>query len=121
VLDTDASDRGIGAVLSQLVPVETGGIVKYQEKVLGYANRSLTKHERNYCVTRKEMLAVINFVRHVRPYLYRREFVVRTDHASLQWIRNFKEPESQVARWLQVLGTYQFVVTSPLRSGRHLA
>jgi transposase InsO family protein len=110
VLDTDASDRGIGAVLSQLVPVEAGGIVKYQEKVLGYASRSLTKHERNYCVTRKEMLAVVNFVRHFRPYLYGREFVVRTDHASLQWIRNFKEPEGQVARWLQVLGTYQFVV-----------
>jgi hypothetical protein len=100
VFDTDASDRGIGTVLRQLVAVEASGIVKYQEKVLGYASRSLTKHERNYCVTRKEMLAVVNFVRHFRPYLSGREFVVRADHASLQWIRKFKEPEGQVERWL---------------------
>ena len=48
ILDTDASDQGIGAVLSQ----ETDG----QEKVIAYESRVLTKQERHYCVTRKELL-----------------------------------------------------------------
>jgi hypothetical protein len=112
ILDTDASDRGIGAVLSQLVPVksEDGAVQKYEEKVLAYASKSLSKHERNYGVTRREMLALVWFVRYFRPYLYGREFIARTDHASLQWLRSFKEPEGQVARWLQVLGEYHYNV-----------
>ena len=86
VLDTDASQTGIGAVLSQV----QGGM----EKVIAYASRSLTKAERRYSVTRQELLAVITFVRHFRHYLLRRCFVLRTDHSSLRWLqssRNHKD------------------------------
>ena len=76
VLDTDASLTGIGAVLSQVIDGE--------EYVLGYASRTLNKAQRNYCVTRRELLALARFVRHFRPYLYGRRFTVRTDHSSLQ-------------------------------------
>ena len=71
VLDTDASDQGIGAVLSQLVPVghAPDGTELFEERVLSYASRTLSTHEKNYCVTRKEMLAVVWFLRHFRPYL----------------------------------------------------
>lgn len=112
ILDTDACDRGIGAVLSQLVPAgaDENGEQLYDEHVLSYASRTLNVHEKNYCTTRKEMLAVVWFVRYFRPYLYGREFIVRTDHSSLRWLYNFWEPEGQVARWLQVLGEYNFVV-----------
>ena len=51
-IDTDASQSGIGAVLSQ---VQNG-----TEKVIVYASRSLTKAERRYSVTCLEMLAVVN-------------------------------------------------------------
>ena len=51
VLDTDASDMGIGAVLSQ---IDGDG----NERVIGYGSRLLTKPERRYCVTRRELLAV---------------------------------------------------------------
>ncbi len=100
VLDTDASLTGLGAVLSQ--------VVDGKERVLGYASRSLSKCERNYCVTRRELLAVVWALRHFRPYLYGRQFTVRSDHASLRWLQNFKEPEGQIARWLQVIGEYKF-------------
>ena len=103
ILDTDASDTGIGAVLSQISD-------QGSERVIAYASRSLTRPEQRYCVTRKELLAVVSFVQHFRQYLLGREFTLRTDHASLVWIRNFKEPEGQLARWLEKLQEYNFTV-----------
>ena len=74
-LDVDASDLSIGAVLSQ--DTEDG------ECVIAYASRTLSKSERRYCVTRKEMLALVYFVKYFRHYLYGRQFTIRTDHGSL--------------------------------------
>ena len=102
ILDTDASDIGIGAVLSQ---VQDG-----RERVIAYASRKLNKAERRYCVTRRELLAIINFVKHFKHYLYGRKFLIRTDHGSLRWLLNFRSPEGQIARWLEVLGTYSFEI-----------
>lgn len=83
ILNSDTSDRGIKAVLSQQVPIATeNGELKYDERVLAYASRSLSKHERNYCVTTREMLAVVTFIRYFHLYLYGKEFVASTDHAS---------------------------------------
>ncbi|GFR13365.1 retrovirus-related Pol polyprotein from transposon 17.6 [Trichonephila clavata] len=95
ILDTDASHKSIGAVLSQ----EIDG----QERVIAYFSKCLSRPERNYCVTRKELLAIVKAVEHFHPYLYGRRFLLRTDHASLTWLLNFKNPEGQVARWIQRL------------------
>ena len=102
ILDTDASDFGIGAVLSQ---VQEG-----QERVIAYASRALTKPERRYSVTRREMLALVYFVKHFRHFLYGRQFIARTDHSALKWLQSFKEPEGQIARWLEQLAEYDFKV-----------
>ena len=102
ILDNDASNYGIGAVLSQI----QGG----EERVIGYYSRSLNKAERNYCVTRKELLAVVAAVEHFHYYLYGQKFTVRTDHSALQWLLNFKNVQGQLARWLQKLQQYDFVV-----------
>ena len=109
ILDTDASDTRIGTVLSQ---VQEDG----RERVIAYASRVLTKPERRYCVTRRELLAVVTFVHHFRPYLLGRQFLLRTDHGSLTWLSNFKEPEGQLARWLERLQEYDFTITH--RPGR---
>lgn len=101
VLDTDASEMGIGAVLSQLQ--EDGS-----ERVIAYGSRVLTRPERRYCVTRKELLAVVTYVQHFRSYLLGHEFQLRTDHGSLTWLANFKEPEGQLARWLEQLQEFHF-------------
>ena len=103
VLDTDASDVGIGAVLSQVYDDGT-------EHVIAYGSRSLSRQEQKYCVTRKELLAVVEFSQHFRAYLLGRQFTLRTDHGSLVWLQNFKEPEGQLARWLEKLQEYDFII-----------
>ena len=56
VLDTDASDHSIGAMMDQ---IQTGA-----EQVIAYGSRTYSKAERNYCTTRKELLAVVYFIKH---------------------------------------------------------
>ena len=102
ILDVDASDQSIGAVLSQMT--ENG------ESVIAYASRTLTKSERRYCVTRKEMLALVNFVKYYKHYLYGKKFTVRTDHGSLRWLMQFKNPEGQVARWIEFLSSFDMKI-----------
>ena len=103
IVDTDASDFGIGAMVSQCQ--EDG-----MDHVISYASGLLTKPERNYCVTRKELLAVVTFLHHFRQYLIGAPFVIRTDHGALTWLQNFKSPEGQLARWLEKLQEYQFTI-----------
>ncbi len=76
ILDVDACDSGIGAVLNQ---IHDG-----QEKVVAYASRSLNKAERNYCVTERELLAIRYFIEYFRHYLLGRKFHVRSDHLSIE-------------------------------------
>ncbi|GBM59103.1 Transposon Ty3-G Gag-Pol polyprotein, partial [Araneus ventricosus] len=102
ILDTDASNEGIGAVLSQKIGNE--------ECVIAYFSKSLGKPERNYCVTRKELLIIVKSIEHFHHYLYGRKFLLRTDHASLRWLLNFREPEGQIARWIQRLQEYDFEI-----------
>ena len=78
IVDTNASDSGIGAVLSHL---DDDGV----EHVVYYASRLLSKAEHNYCVTRKELLAVVTLLEHFRQYLLGHCFTVHTDHGALTW------------------------------------
>jgi hypothetical protein len=78
ILDTDASNNGIGAVLSQ---VQEG-----EERVIEYYSKVLSKPEEKYCVTRKELLVIVNAVGHFHKYLYGQHFKIRTDHAALKWL-----------------------------------
>ena len=80
------------------------------EKVIAYGSFALTAEQRRYCTTRKELLAIIRFTRQFRTYLLGRPFRVRTDHASLVWLLNFKHPEGQLARWLEELGQYDMTI-----------
>ena len=57
-------------------------------------------------MTCRLLLAVVVFTRRFRPYLLGHHFVVRTDHGSFKWLRNFKNPEGQLALWLQALQEY---------------
>jgi RNase H-like domain found in reverse transcriptase/Reverse transcriptase (RNA-dependent DNA polymerase)/Zinc knuckle len=102
ILDTDASDFAIGAVLSQ----KQNG----EERVIAYASRSLDKREKNYCVTRRELLAVVYFLKYFKQYLLGRDFKIRTDHAALTWLKRTPDPIGQQARWLEQMEEFDFVI-----------
>jgi hypothetical protein len=56
VLDTDASDKAIGA---ELIQIQNG-----QERVVAYGSFTLSPAQRRYCTTRKELLSVVRFIQH---------------------------------------------------------
>ena len=103
ILDTDASYNAIGAVLSQ---VQDG-----EEKVLYYASKSLTKSQRQYCITRKELFAIYIFVLKFKHYLIGKTFLVRTDHQALKWLLNWDSPNtSQYCIWKAELEIFDMTV-----------
>ena len=108
VLDTDASDTQIAAVLSQM---QDG-----KERVISYGSRTLNKAERNYCITDKELLGVRHFTEYYRQYLLGRKFLVRSDHQALTFLFKLKEPKSRIARWIEILSAFDFSIE--FRRGR---
>ena len=102
VLTTDASNTGLGAVLSQ------GPMGK--DLPIAYASRSLSKAETNYTTSKKELLAVVWATKYFGPYLYGRHFKVVTDHKPLTWIMNVKDPGSRLLRWRIQLEEFDYEV-----------
>lgn len=47
-------------------------------------------------------------MKHFHHYRYGKKFLICTDHDALRWVLKLKNPEGQVARWLQILSTYIF-------------
>jgi hypothetical protein len=81
---------------------------------LAYYSRALSKPELHYCTTRRDLLAVIKSIGH---FLNGRRFIVRTDHTALKWLlMNFHQPEGQVARWIERLQQYDFIMEHRLTS-----
>ena len=102
LLETDASLESAGACLKQ----RFGD----QEKVIAYGSYRFSKAQTNYSTTKRELLAVVIFVEKFAPYLLGRQFVIRTDHSSLRWIMNFRNPTGILARWLESLARFQFTI-----------
>lgn len=69
-----------------------------------------SKAEHKFCVRLKERLAIVNFVKQFRHYLYRKPFLFRTDHCVLRWLLNKEDSEGQLARWIEKLSTYEFKI-----------
>ena len=100
ILDTDASNFGLGGVLSQ--------IQNDVEHVVAYCSHALRPSQRRYCTTKREMLAAMSMRIQFHSYLRGAKFTLRTDHKSLVWLHRFKDTEGMMARWLHALQQFQF-------------
>jgi hypothetical protein len=70
-IETDASDKGIGAVLMQ-----NGHPIAYLSKALGIKAQAISTYE-------KECMAILLAVNKWKPYLQHKEFTILTDHRGL--------------------------------------
>ncbi len=103
ILQTDASNRGVGAVLTQID--EEG-----QEHPVSYYSRKLLPREQRYSTVEKELLAIKLATNAYKVYLLGRRFTIVTDHRALEWLDRLQESNARLTRWSLALQAYDFVV-----------
>ena len=99
VIDTDASETALGAVLSQIIDGE--------ERPIAFESRVLSKTEANYATTKREALGIVQAMQWFRPYIYGSQCIVRTDHASLQWLFR-QNADGMTFRMIQKMQEYNY-------------
>ncbi|KAL1115448.1 hypothetical protein AAG570_007478 [Ranatra chinensis] len=92
-----------GAVLSQLDHLG--------DRPVAFASRKLTSAESRYSAIERELLGVVWAVEYFRPYLWGRQFLIKTDHKPLVWVGGLKETSARVARWEERLTAYSFTIS----------
>jgi len=92
ILETDASEKGLGAILTQK---QSDG----STPPIAYASRALQQHEKKYGATELEALGVVWLVKHFCHYLYSHQCIVYTDHKPLRSLLNTPHPSRKLARW----------------------
>jgi hypothetical protein len=92
----------LGSVLQQ----KQEGVVR----VIAYYSRTLNKSERQYWVTRRELLAIVESIQHFHNYLYGVHFLIIKNHSALSLALKFRTPMGKMSRWMNILGLYDFEV-----------
>ncbi|KAF9763057.1 Retrovirus-related Pol polyprotein from transposon 17.6 [Nosema granulosis] len=100
VLTTDASNTGIGAILTQVQGKE--------EKLVAFYSALHSKAESNYSTTEQELLGVIKSIQHFRGYLLLNEFTLRTDHYAIKYLFTSRNMKARLARWSLTLQDNRF-------------
>ncbi|KAI3368620.1 hypothetical protein L3Q82_025630 [Scortum barcoo] len=107
VVEVDASNEGVGAVLSQRSATDN------RIHPCAFLSRKLTPAERNYDVGNKELLAIKVALEEWRHWLEGAEqpFIVWTDHKNLQYLKSAKRLNSRQARWALFFSRFRFTLS----------
>jgi len=112
VLETDASVKGLGSVLSQ---IQDDGKLH----PVAYASRALSPQEKNYGISELETLAVVWACSHFHAYLYGHHVTIYTDHSAVKAILGAPSPSGKHARWwTKVYGSGMKSIQIVYRTGK---
>jgi hypothetical protein len=103
IITTDASDIGVGGVLTQ--PAERPD---EPETVIAYCSRTLSANEQNGSSCEKEILAILYAVSYFHFYIANAHFTLRSDSKSLVYLRHFRNLNSKIFRASLVLDELSF-------------
>lgn len=99
IIETDASDFGIGAVLLQ--KGDDG-----QPHPLAYESKKLSAAERAYTAQERELLAILHALRQWRCFVDGSDYTIYTDHNPLRYLRTTPHPSKRLTRWLAEIESY---------------
>jgi hypothetical protein len=102
IVQTDASDVGLGAALMQ----EYDGI----RHPIAFASKLLSEQERRYATVEKECYAIKWALQKFENYLFGKTFVLETDHAPLQYLNKAKYQNSRLMRWAMCIQPFNYFV-----------
>ena len=99
VIDTDASETALGAVLSHIIDGE--------ERPIAYESRVSSKTDVNDATTKRGAIAIVQAMQWFRPYINGSQCIIRTDHASLQWVFR-RNADGMTFRMIQKMQYYDY-------------
>ena len=100
IVKTDASEKGLGAILLQ----EFEGVLH----PIAFASRKLLPRETRYSTIERECLAIVWAIKKFELYLYNRQFVIQTDHQPLAYINSAKVLNRRLMKWAMTLQEYRY-------------
>ena len=99
ILQTDASENALGAVLLQEYDGENFPVA--------YASKKLLVRETRYSVIEKECLAIVWAIKKFHMYLYGHPFTLQTDHQPLGYLNHAVYSNGRLMRWSLFLQSYE--------------
>ncbi|EIE86558.1 hypothetical protein RO3G_11269 [Rhizopus delemar RA 99-880] len=100
---TDASQYGVGAVLTQRDELN-------RTLHIAFASKSLSPSQRKWNTTKRELYAVVFALEKYREFLWGNKFELRTDHKALMYLHTQEQANPMMIGWLETLQDFNFDV-----------
>jgi hypothetical protein len=97
-VDCDASNLGIGGVLSQ------------EGKPIAFFSEKLNDSRRKYSTYDKEFYTLVRSLEHWNHYLLSKEFILHSDHEALKYLNSQQKLNTRHAKWSEFLQAYSFSI-----------